>query len=161
ASWGLIAPEVVRDTRVCVYDRAGRGWSDPAPSEQDGFAVVADLSALLAAAHESSPYVIVGHSFGGLYVRAFAARYPQQTAALVLLDATPPRAFTGLPSYPKMYGVLRRVTALFPSLARFGIGRLVYGLLYGNSPNPWRTEQVMFSSTARTARSTRDEFAMA
>lgn len=158
--WAWIAPDVARDTRVCVYDRAGRGWSDPAPSQQDGVAIATDLNALLTGAHEPSPYVLVGHSFGGLYVRAFAARYPNQTAGVVLLDATLPRQFT-LPAYPRLYEAFRRVSALFPSLARFGVGRLAYRSQYGDLPTEARAEQYMFWSTARHARSLRDEWAAA
>ncbi len=158
--WAWIAPDVARDTRVCVYDRAGRGWSDPAPSQQDGMAVATDLGALLTGAHEPSPYVLVGHSFGGLYVRAFAARYPNQTAGVVLLDATDPHQFT-LPAYPVFYEGFRRVSALFPSLARFGVGRVAYRSQYGSLPSEARAEQYMFWSTARHARSLRDEWAAA
>jgi len=158
--WAWIAPDVARDTRVCVYDRAGRGWSDPAPSQQDGMAVATDLGTLLTGAHEPSPYVLVGHSFGGLYVRAFAARYPNQTAGVVLLDATDPHQFT-LPAYPVFYEGFRRVSALFPSLARFGVGRVAYRSQYGSLPSEARAEQYMFWSTARHARSLRDEWAAA
>lgn len=158
--WAWIAPDVARDTRVCVYDRAGRGWSDAAPSQQDGMAIATDLNALLTSAHEAPPYVLVGHSFGGLYVRAFAARYPNQTAGVVLLDATDPHQFT-LPAYPAFYEGYRRVSALFPSLARFGVGRPAYRSEYGGLPSAARAEQYMFWCTARHARSLRDEWAAA
>jgi len=156
--WAWIAPDVARDTRVCVYDRAGRAWSDAAPGQQDAVAVATDLNAVLTGAHEPSPYVLVGHSFGGLYVRAFAARYPNQTAGVVLLDATDPHQFT-LPAYPAFYEGFRRVSALFPSLARFGIGRLAYRSAYSSLPGEARAEQYMFWCTARHARSLRDEWA--
>ncbi len=158
--WAWIAPDVARDTRVCVYDRAGRGWSDPAPRQQDGVAIAADLDALLTAAHEASPYVVVGHSFGGLYVRAFARRYPEQTAGVVLLDGTDPHQFT-LPGYPLFYEAYRRVSALFPSLARFGVGRLAYRSAYAELPSEAEAEQYMFWCTARHARSLRDEWGAA
>lgn len=160
AVWGWIAPDVARDTRVCVYDRAGRGWSDPAPSEQDGIALAADLNALLTSAHEAPPYVLAGHSFGGLYVRAFAARYPDQTAGVVLLDSTDPRQFT-LPAYPRFYDGFRRISALFPSLARFGVGRVAYRRAFDSLPSESAAEERLFWSTARMARSQRDEFASA
>src|SRR2546421_8103978 len=100
-------------------------------------AIAADLNALLTSAHEASPYVLVGHSFGGLYVRAFAARYPDQTAGVVLLDATLPHQFM-LPGYPAFYEGFRRVSALFPSLSRFGVGRLAYRSAYGDLPSEAR-----------------------
>ncbi len=160
AVWGWIAPDVARDTRVCVYDRAGRGWSDPAPGQQDGIAVATDLNALLTSARETPPYVLAGHSFGGLYVRAFAARYPNQTAGIVLLDSTDPRQFT-LPAYPRFYDGFRRISALFPSLARFGVGRVAYRHSFDSLPSESAAEEHLFWSTARMARSQRDEWASA
>ncbi len=91
ASMGLIAPAVARDSRVCVYDRAGRGWSDPAASPPDGAQIATDLHTLLDRAHVQGPYVLAGHSFGGLYVRTFAAKYPDEVAGLVLVDSTAAR----------------------------------------------------------------------
>ena len=77
---GWIAPAVARDTRVCVYDRAGRGWSEPADTPQDGAQIATDLHTLLHRANVPGPYVLAGHSFGGLYVLTFAARYPDEVA---------------------------------------------------------------------------------
>jgi pimeloyl-ACP methyl ester carboxylesterase len=124
-------------------------------------AIAQDLKALLTGADEPSPYVLAGHSFGALYVRAFAARYPEQTAGVVLLDATDPHAFEGLPAYPTFFYVYRRASALFPSLARFGVGRAYYGTQFGELPSDARAEYHMLWSTARQARSVRDEFAVA
>ena len=67
SSLGWIAPAVARDTRVCVYDRAGRGWSEPADTTQDGAQIATDLHTLLQRGHVPGPYVLAGHSFGGLY----------------------------------------------------------------------------------------------
>ena len=108
-------------TRVCVYDRAGKGWSDPARSSQDGFAVAAGLHSLLRQAHVAGPYVLAGHSTGGVYVQIFAERYPEEVAGMVLLDSQSPYALAQLPRYASFYRGLRRATGLFPSLARFGI----------------------------------------
>jgi pimeloyl-ACP methyl ester carboxylesterase len=157
--WGWIAPAVARFTKVCVYDRAGRGWSEPAARPQDGIAVANDLHALLNRGHIDQPYVLVGHSLGGLYMLVFAARYPAQVAGIVLLDATPPEAFTRLPSYPAFYAGYRRVSALLPSLARTGVARLVYRFSFGTLPPQARDEERAFWSTARQARSLRDELA--
>jgi hypothetical protein len=96
-----------------------------------------------------------------LYVLTFAARYPDQVAGMVLLDATSPDAFTRLPSYPAFYAVYRRVSALVPTLARMGVARLVYRFSFGTLPPQARDEQRAFWSTARLARSLRDELAEA
>jgi hypothetical protein len=62
---GWITPAVARDTRVCVYDRAGRGWSEPASTAQDGTQIATDLHRLLQRGQVPGPYVLAGHSFGG------------------------------------------------------------------------------------------------
>ncbi len=108
ADWDLIAPVVERNTTVCVYDRAGRGYSDPPPEEQDGIAIADDLHMLLTNTQIEGPYVMVGHSSGGVYVRIFASRYPDDVAGMVLLDAQPVEAFTALPNYPAFYRRGRR-----------------------------------------------------
>jgi pimeloyl-ACP methyl ester carboxylesterase len=160
-TWGWIAPAVARDARVCVHDRAGRGWSEAAPGPQDGVALAADLRTLLERAHVAGPYVLVGHSFGGLYALTFAARYPEQVAGVVLLDATHPEMFARVPAYPLVYEGYRRVSALFPSLARLGVGRLAYRATFDGLPPQARGEERAFWATARAARSQRDEWAEA
>ena len=81
SSLGWITPGVARDTRVCVYDRAGRGWSEPADTPQHAAQIATDLHELLQRGHVPGPYVLAGHSFGGLYVLTFAARYPTRLLA--------------------------------------------------------------------------------
>ena len=88
ASMAWVTPAVARQTRVCVYDRAGRGGSETADGPQDGARVATDLHTLLHRAGVPGPYVLAGHSFGGLYVRIFAAHYPDEVAGLVLIDST-------------------------------------------------------------------------
>ena len=88
--WFLVQPEVARSTRVCAYDRAGQGWSDPGPQPRDGAHIASDLHTLLAAAGVPGPYVLAGHSYGGLIVRLFAQTHPSRTAGLVMLDAFGP-----------------------------------------------------------------------
>src|SRR3954469_6364446 len=90
SNMGWITPAVARATRVCVYDRAGRGWSEPADTPQDGTQIATDLHTLLQRGKVPGPYVLAGHSFGGLYVLAFAARYPDEVAGMVLIDSTAP-----------------------------------------------------------------------
>ena len=126
--WALIAPAVAGSTTVCAYDRAGHGQSEEAAAPQDGIALATDLHTLLERAGVAGPYVLVGHSSGGPYVRAFADRYPDQVAGMVLLDSQPADAFSVLPDYPALYQTLRTVSALSPSLARVGLLGLVLGL---------------------------------
>ncbi|TMD39815.1 MAG: alpha/beta fold hydrolase [Chloroflexi bacterium] len=156
---GWIAPAVAQSTTVCAYDRAGQGWSDPPASPQDGVAVATDLHTLLANAQIPGPYVLVGHSTGGAYARIFAARYPDQVAGMVFLDSQPNEAFTGLPDFPSQYSAIRRASALFPSLARLGVFRLVNQFASDPLPVPTRDEERAVVSTASLNRIQRDEFA--
>ena len=89
AAWTTVQPALARVTRVCSYDRANvpGGASDPVPKPRSGADVVADLHALLTAAGVPGPYVLAGHSLGGLYVRLYASHYPESVVGLVLVDA--------------------------------------------------------------------------
>jgi pimeloyl-ACP methyl ester carboxylesterase len=92
ADWGFIQPEVAKDTRTCAYDRAGLGWSEPASGPRDPVSLARELDALLQAAGEPGPYVLVGHSMAGLMTRAYIAQFPDKVAGLVLIDAADPAA---------------------------------------------------------------------
>ena len=155
-SW--IAPDVAATTRVCVYDRAGRGWSESASAPQNGIEVATDLHTLLERAGEPGPYVLAGHSAGGIYVLNFAHLYPQQVAGVVLLDSMHPEQYTKIDSWPAFYEVFRRASALLPSLSRLGVAHALYGTAYGDLPPLARDEQRAFWSTPRHSRSVRDEF---
>jgi pimeloyl-ACP methyl ester carboxylesterase len=85
--WSLVQPAVAQTTRTCVYDRAGLGWSDASPRARTAEVMVQELHRLLSNAEVPGPYVLVGHSFGGLLVRLYAVRYPQEVAGLVLVDS--------------------------------------------------------------------------
>jgi pimeloyl-ACP methyl ester carboxylesterase len=85
--WSLVQPTVAQRSRACVYDRAGLGWSDARPKPRTALVMVEELRRLLANAEVPGPYVLVGHSFGGLLVQLYAARYPQEVAGLVLVDS--------------------------------------------------------------------------
>ena len=97
SAMGWIAPAVASKTRVCVYDRPGRGWSETADSPQDATEIASNLHALLHRAEVPGPYVLAGHSFGGLYVLTHADRYPADAAGLVLVDSTNPAPTTTQP----------------------------------------------------------------
>jgi pimeloyl-ACP methyl ester carboxylesterase len=160
AAWGWIAPTVARHTQVCVYDRAGRGRSDPSPQAQDSDQISTDLHTLLKRADVTGPLVMVGHSLGGLYVLDYAARYPHQVAGIVEVDGTPSAAFTALPEYPGVYTMLSTVTGLSPGLARLGVTRLMNAFVHAGLPTKAREQARADLSTAGQARSQRDELAM-
>jgi pimeloyl-ACP methyl ester carboxylesterase len=164
---GWIAPAVARHTRVCVYDRAGRGWSESADTAQDGTQIATDLHTLLHRGHVPGPYVLAGHSFGGLYVLTFAARYPDEVAGMVLVDSTAPASATAAepgaasPGDLGSYDIMRRVSALVSTSARLGLGRLYAQTDFGSLPPRSRDELRASTATASTLRSTIDEYVQA
>ncbi len=155
--WGWVAPTVAEDTRVCAYDRAGQGWSGSA-GPQDGVALATDLHTLLRVAGVPGPYLLAGHSVGGIYDMIFAARYPDETAGLVLLDSTTPEQFE-LPSYPGAYSLGRRLSGVLPPLARLGAARVVYRTSFGSLPAQARDEERAFAADPANLRAARDEWA--
>ena len=89
-SWSEIQRALAQSYRVVSYDRAGLGWSDLGPMPRTAERMVEELHTLLERTAIPPPYVLVGHSFGGLTMPLFAARYPQQTAGVVLVDPVAP-----------------------------------------------------------------------
>jgi pimeloyl-ACP methyl ester carboxylesterase len=156
---GWVAPAVAATTRVCVYDRSGYAWSDPAPAPEDGRTVAANLHALLAAAGVAPPYVLAAHSSGGVYARIFAGRYRTDVAGLVMLDAQPADVYTDLPGWRTFYALYKRGEALLPSLARVGIPRVAYDIVPSSLPPTQRAEQQAMLSTAAYYRALHDEIA--
>jgi pimeloyl-ACP methyl ester carboxylesterase len=160
ANLGWVAPTVARTTRVCVYDRAGRGWSDPTDTTQDGARIATDLHTLLHRAGVPGPYVLAGHSFGGLYVLAFAARYAGEVTGMVLVDTTAP-ATAGPPTPADGHGesdALRRVSTLASTTARFGLPRLYAAVSFGDLPAQSRDDVRTSVASSTTVRSVVDEY---
>lgn len=90
-AWRKVAPEVAKTARVLAYSRAGHGKSDPRPEPRTIAQNTAELEQLLAAAKLAPPYILVGHSYGALLMRAFATRHPEQVAGMVLVDPSDER----------------------------------------------------------------------
>ena len=124
AHWALVQQEVARTTRVCAYDRAGLGWSEPGPGPRDAAHITSELHTLLGNAGIPGPYVMVGHSFGGLYTQLYAARYADQVAGVVLVESSHPQQFTRLPDGQQNYEQARRLYTVAPVLAWLGVVRL-------------------------------------
>jgi len=87
--WYKTQPVIAQRTRTCTFDRAGFGFSDPAPRPQILSDVVDDLHAALKAGAIPEPYVLVGHSYGGIEARVYAQRWPQEVVGMVLADTSP------------------------------------------------------------------------
>jgi pimeloyl-ACP methyl ester carboxylesterase len=86
--WTLVLQRIDSNTRVCAYDRAGLGWSDPGPAEETVEETVSDLHKLLRASREKGPYVLVGASIAGIFIQAYQHRYPGEVAALVFTNSS-------------------------------------------------------------------------
>ena len=97
-AWSKTQPLVAARTRACAYDRAGYGWSDPSPLPRDARQIAIELHTLLERARESPPYVLVGHSLGGILIRVYAHRYPDEVAGIVLVDARHEDFFKRMPT---------------------------------------------------------------
>jgi pimeloyl-ACP methyl ester carboxylesterase len=110
--WALVQDKVAAFTRICTYDRAGMAWSDRGPAENTVSETMDDLHLLLRIASVSAPYVLVGHSIGGMYVRAYQRRYPADVLGLVLVDATPEEDLEYLSNGKNTAGVFLTYDAL-------------------------------------------------
>ena len=154
-SWARIAPAVATTTRVCTYDRAGQGWSESSPNAADGTHTARDLHALLQAAGESGPYVLVGHSSGGVYGLTYAADHPDEVAGMVLLDSSSPRQVELVPSFALSSAVQRRVVAVLPTLARTGLSQLTPSS--SALPSPAADQVASFARSPRGLTNVRDE----
>ena len=127
--WGWIQPAIQTKTRVCAYDRAGFGWSESDPEAPTLARTVRNLHTLLVNANVEGPFVMVGHSLGGIYVRQYAADYPDQVVGVVLIDEANPQQFVKYPelfadgdNYLKMLGGIKFATRLGAMHLYFAFG---------------------------------------
>jgi len=133
-SWSLVQPRVAEFTRVVSYDRAGFGWSSEAASAPTAKEAAQSLAAMLELSGEAPPYVLVGHSFGGLIVRLFQQKFPTRVSGLVLVDPVVRsdwRNANGARLRTLERGVL--LSRRGAMLARMGIVRVCLRLLAGGA----------------------------
>ena len=166
--WGLVLPQVAEFASVFAYDRAGYGWSDPAPAPRTASALADELAALLQRAGVPGPYVLVGHSFAGYTSRIFADHHRDQVAGLVLVDPSqedlylrlPPDLRPGLLQLDRVARVVLRVGGV---LARLGVVRLLGEVLpvlapFRKLPEPQRTMAFVLRYTPRFFRTSYAEY---
>ncbi len=137
--WYKVQPEVARLTRVCAYDRAGVGWSDPSPGPRTSRVFAEELHTLLHNAGVAPPFVLVGHSMGGLDVRMYASLYRAEVAGMVLVESSHPDQARRLPGFDRANAQRRRQIVRDRNLMPFGIPRLLgwCGSWYGSKvPGP-------------------------
>lgn len=128
-SWSEVQSEVAEFVRICTYDRAGYAWSDPSPDPRTARQVARELHALLTEAGETEPYILVGHSLGGLHVRMFAEMYPDDVAGMVLVDAAHEDMWDRFPpEYAQFVSDQEGQMRIMEYVARFGLLRILAGL---------------------------------
>lgn len=148
-NWTRVQQDLASITTVAAYDRAGLGWSDAARSPRTSARIADELHALLGRAGLEPPYVIVGHSFGGLIARSYYRRFADEVGGLVFVDTTFPQEWLRMPSARRRLvrgGVLfARIGGL---LARLGVVRFLLNRLTGGAPSAPRAVLNLFGRTA-------------
>ncbi len=122
--WWPLQEEIAKFAQVCIYDRAGYGWSESAPLRKSIEDRTRELHTLLSEAGVQGPFILVAHSYGGFLVRAFAQDYPGQVAGLVLVD-TPDESTIFQSEILAFYSKARVVNRVVGLIARFGVLRLL------------------------------------
>ncbi len=125
-SWRKVQPEIAKFARVCSYDRAGLGYSEPSSQPRTSKVIAEELHGLLRAAGIAPPYILVGHSMGGYDVRLYASLYPKEVAGMVLVDASHPDQENRFPIELKgMEGSWQREAEFLTYAMPFGIPRML------------------------------------
>lgn len=154
--WRKVQTDIAKFTTVCWYDRAGEGWSDPAPTARSSVTVVNDLHELLQRTPVAGPYVLVGHSIGAEYVRAFTARFPSEVAGVVLVDSTHPDQQEPrfmLSPINRMHAWARRyLCSALPVMERFGVIRFAMRNTPVDVPSQFNSEQDAATRAMRNQR---------
>jgi pimeloyl-ACP methyl ester carboxylesterase len=160
SNWACIQPEVGKTTRVCAYDRADAGWSDLSPQPNDTRQNAEALQTLLINAGEPGPYVLVGHSFGGLYARMYAEMYPDEVIGMVFIEGSLPDGLKALgkpdimPNAPDA-GMMDAT----PFISRLGILRLIgFPPTDPDLPEPQRSELKAYLSSTKLAESLKRQY---
>lgn len=126
--WNKVVEEVSQFSRVITYDRAGLGWSEKSPHERDSKTIVAELHSVLGEKGITGPIILVGHSFGGVNMQRYTLAYPEDVAALVLVDSAHEDQITKMP----------QASFLQKYLFKFGMWAAPFGIprLYLSDANP-------------------------
>ncbi len=160
ASWSSwVQPDVAKTTQVCTYDRAGMGWSEPGPLPRTAEHFARELHILLQRAGVEGPFVLVGHSMGGLTMRTFADAYPADVAGVVLVDSmSPSQAKPAVPGAPPLAAAPPSKLSILTLPARIGVLRLISGSPAASGVSPAvANAYTAFSVTPRSVQTTLDE----
>ena len=149
--WVSVIEDIASFARVCAYDRAGWGWSEAGPEPRTISNITGELRDLLRTAQVGPPYVLVGHSFGGLVVQVYASQFPDEVAGMVLVDSSHPDLARRTGNLDRMGRVAFRLKLLAP----LGIARLMIDVPSGNPESRPSSVRVMEKELLATTRSFR------
>lgn len=161
AAWGWVQPEVAKFTRVASYDRAGLGWSEADGASPDALHIARQLHTLLVNAGIEGPYVLVGHSMGGLFVRVYADQYPAEVAGMVLIDASHPDQYLRSQAIKKHMNKGFRLLKISQILSHLGLLRVYnhYSTQAEGLPPQQRAVAEVFLASASHITTAREELA--
>ena len=148
-SWNSVQGEIGKHTRACSYDRAGILWSEPGPRPRDGETITAELKTVLENAGEEGPYVLVGHAFGGAYVRIFAGQHPDDVCGMVLLDSSHPEMLTRFAGTGLEVEIPdKRIRPLILLLSHLGMPGRYKGNIYNLPPEVYNPVQAFLPESS-------------
>jgi pimeloyl-ACP methyl ester carboxylesterase len=148
-TWDSVQNEIGNFTRACSYDRAGIMWSEPGPRPRDGETIAGELAAVLETAGEDGPFVLVGHAFGGAYVRVFAGQNPDAVCGMVLVDSSHPEMFTRFAEFGIEQEIPdKQIRPLILLLSHLGMPGRFKGNLYHLSPDVYDPTQAFLPQSS-------------
>ena len=148
-TWDSVQNEIGNFTRACSYDRAGIMWSEPGPRPRDGETIAGELAAVLETAGEDGPFVLVGHAFGGAYVRIFAGQNPDAVCGMVLVDSSHPEMFTRFAEFGIEQEIPdKQIRPLILLLSHLGMPGRFKGNLYHLSPDVYDPTQAFLPQSS-------------
>jgi pimeloyl-ACP methyl ester carboxylesterase len=150
-SWVPVQERIGELTRACSYDRAGILWSEPGPLPRDGETIARELSTVLDAAGEEGPYILVGHAFGGAYIRIFAGEYPDDVCGMVLIESSHPEMLTRFAEYGVVPEIPdRNIRPLILLLSHLGSPGRYKGNVYNLPPEIYDPVQAFLPESSMT-----------
>jgi pimeloyl-ACP methyl ester carboxylesterase len=149
--WYRVLDLVADHTRVCAYDRPGMGWSEPVSGSRDALTIVGELHTLLEVAGESAPFVMVGHSYGAVWTRIYAAQYPDEVAGIVLVDSAVllPDHFDSQSEFDQWKSQWDSLHTITSALTQVGVTRLLGSSPFQNAGYPSEIASEMVALQAR------------
>lgn len=160
SNWAWIQPELAKSTRVCAYDRADAGWSDLSPEPNDTRMNSQALHTLLSNAGLAGPYILVGHSFGGLFIRAYADMYPEEVVGMVFIEGSLPdgQRLLGEPDVMPNSPAPEMIDSA-PIVSRLGLLRLMnFPPTDPDLPEPQRGDLQAYLASTRWAEATKRQY---